>query len=69
VLGDAGFGVSTAILDVSSRESVHGLVETATAIGAVSGVIQSAGVSPSQAPPARSFVSFSRVRKVTTIRS
>ncbi|MEA2489338.1 MAG: hypothetical protein QOH21_1130 [Acidobacteriota bacterium] len=52
VLGDAGFNVSTAIVDVSSRASVHALVEAATAIGNVTGVIHAAGVSPSQASPA-----------------
>ena len=52
VLSEAGFDVSTAIVDVSSRPSVHALVETATAIGAVTGVIHAAGVSPSQAAPA-----------------
>lgn len=52
VLSDAGFVVSTAIVDVSSRESVHALVETATAIGTVTGVIHAAGVSPTQASPA-----------------
>lgn len=52
VLSEAGFEVSTAIVDVSSRESVHTLVETATAIGDVTGVIHAAGVSPSQASPA-----------------
>jgi len=51
VLSDAGFVVSTATVDVASRESVHTLVETATAIGAVTGVIHAAGVSPSQASP------------------
>jgi NAD(P)-dependent dehydrogenase (short-subunit alcohol dehydrogenase family) len=51
VLSDAGFDVNTAILDVSSRESVHALVQTATALGDVSGVIHAAGVSPSQASP------------------
>jgi len=51
VLSDAGFDVNTAILDVSSRESVHSLVQTATARGDVSGVIHAAGVSPSQASP------------------
>jgi NAD(P)-dependent dehydrogenase (short-subunit alcohol dehydrogenase family) len=51
VLGDAGFEVSTAIVDVSSRESVHALVEIATAIGPVTGVIHAAGVSPTQASP------------------
>ncbi len=52
VLGDAGFDVSTARVDVSSRASVHALVEVATAIGAVTGVIHAAGVSPTQASPA-----------------
>jgi NAD(P)-dependent dehydrogenase (short-subunit alcohol dehydrogenase family) len=52
VLSDAGFEVSTAIVDVSSRTSVHALVETATAIGVITGVIHAAGVSPSQASPA-----------------
>ena len=51
VLSDAGFDVNIAILDVSSRESVHSLVQTATARGDVSGVIHAAGVSPSQASP------------------
>ena len=52
VLGDAGFEVTTAIVDVSSRNSVHALVEAATAMGSVTGVIHAAGVSPSQASPA-----------------
>src|SRR5271165_3063463 len=52
VLGEAGFEVSTATVDVSSRASVHALVETATVIGEVTGVIHAAGVSPSQAVPA-----------------
>lgn len=51
VLADAGFDVSTTSVDVSSRESVHALVETATALGDVTGVIHAAGVSPSQATP------------------
>ena len=51
VLSDAGFEVSTATVDVSSRASVHALVETATALGDVTGVIHAAGVSPSQASP------------------
>jgi NAD(P)-dependent dehydrogenase (short-subunit alcohol dehydrogenase family) len=49
---NAGFEVSTASVDMSSRESLHALVETATALGDVSGVIHAAGVSPSQASPA-----------------
>lgn len=51
VLSEAGFEVSTATVDVASRASVHALVEAATAIGDVTGVIHAAGVSPSQAPP------------------
>lgn len=51
VLSEAGFDVSTAIVDVSSRESVHSLVEIAIAIGSVTGLIHAAGVSPSQAAP------------------
>ncbi|MBI5908024.1 MAG: SDR family oxidoreductase [Burkholderiales bacterium] len=51
-LSEAGFEVSTAIVDVSSRESVHALVETATSFGSVTGVIHAAGVSPTQASPA-----------------
>jgi NAD(P)-dependent dehydrogenase (short-subunit alcohol dehydrogenase family) len=50
-LADAGFTVSTATVDVSSRASVQALVGTATAVGEVSGVIHAAGVSPSQASP------------------
>lgn len=52
VLSDAGFVVSTTTVDVTSRESVHGLVKTATALGDVTGVIHAAGVSPTQAEPA-----------------
>lgn len=52
VLSEAGFEVSTATVDISSRASVHALVEKATAIGEVTGVIHAAGVSPTQASPA-----------------
>jgi len=52
IMSEAGFEVSTATVDVSSRESVHALVERATALGDVTGVIHAAGVSPSQASPA-----------------
>ena len=51
VLSEAGFEVSTAIVDVSSRASVRSLIETATAIGGVTGLIHAAGVSPTQASP------------------
>ncbi|HLN17713.1 MAG TPA: SDR family oxidoreductase [Acidimicrobiales bacterium] len=49
VFTNAGFDASTAVVDVSSRESVRELVKTATAFGDVTGVIHAAGVSPSQA--------------------
>jgi len=52
VMSNAGFEVSTATVDVSSRESIHKLVQAATALGDVTGVIHAAGVSPSQAAPA-----------------
>jgi NAD(P)-dependent dehydrogenase (short-subunit alcohol dehydrogenase family) len=52
VLSDAGFDVTTSIVDVSSRKAVHALVEVATAIGTIRGLIHAAGVSPTQASPA-----------------
>ena len=51
VLANAGFDVGTETVDVSSRESVRALAQTATALGDVTGVIHAAGVSPSQATP------------------
>ena len=51
VLGNAGYDVSVATVDVSSRNAVHALVENATGRGDVTGVIHAAGVSPSQASP------------------
>jgi NAD(P)-dependent dehydrogenase (short-subunit alcohol dehydrogenase family) len=51
-LGDAGFEVSTVVTDVASRASVHALVDAATAIGDIQGVVHAAGVSPTQAPAA-----------------
>ena len=51
VLSNAGFEVTTATVDVSSRESIHALVETSTALSDITGVIHAAGVSPSQASP------------------
>ncbi|MEA3013733.1 MAG: hypothetical protein QOD42_2278 [Sphingomonadales bacterium] len=50
-LADAGFEVSMAFVDVSSRASVEALVATATGLGEVTGLIHAAGVSPSQASP------------------
>jgi NAD(P)-dependent dehydrogenase (short-subunit alcohol dehydrogenase family) len=55
VMGNAGYEVSVATVDMSSREAVHALVETATGLGEVTGVIHAAGVSPSQASPATIF--------------
>jgi NAD(P)-dependent dehydrogenase (short-subunit alcohol dehydrogenase family) len=51
VLSDAGFEVSIATVDVSSREAVKGLAQKAAALGELTGVIHAAGVSPSQASP------------------
>jgi len=51
-LSEAGFDVSTAIVDVTSRASVRALVENATATGVVTGLIHAAGVSPTQASAA-----------------
>jgi NAD(P)-dependent dehydrogenase (short-subunit alcohol dehydrogenase family) len=50
VFHNAGFQVSTAAVDVTSRESVQALVEQATRLGRITGLIHAAGVSPSQAP-------------------
>jgi NAD(P)-dependent dehydrogenase (short-subunit alcohol dehydrogenase family) len=47
---NAGFDVSATTVDVSSRDSVLALVETATEPGDLTGLIHAAGVSPSQAP-------------------
>ncbi len=52
VLSNAGFEVSTAAMDVSSRKAVEDLAEKAAGLGDVTGVIHAAGVSPSQAPVA-----------------
>lgn len=52
VLSEAGFEVSTTVVDISSRASIQSLVEKATTIGSITGLIQAAGVSPSQASPA-----------------
>ncbi|MFZ1676534.1 MAG: SDR family oxidoreductase [Saprospiraceae bacterium] len=51
ILEDAGFNVSSTLVDVSSRESIRALVQKAISLGDISGVIHAAGVSPSQASP------------------
>ncbi|OUJ11615.1 SDR family oxidoreductase [Acetobacter sp. DsW_063] len=50
VLGDAGYDARITSVDITSRASVEALVATATCLGDVTGLIQAAGVSPSQAP-------------------
>jgi NAD(P)-dependent dehydrogenase (short-subunit alcohol dehydrogenase family) len=51
VMDEAGYDVSVATVEASSRDAVHSLVETATGLGEVTGLIHAAGVSPSQASP------------------
>jgi NAD(P)-dependent dehydrogenase (short-subunit alcohol dehydrogenase family) len=51
VLANAGYEVSVATVDVSSRAGVQSLVKKATELGDVAGLIHAAGVSPSQASP------------------
>jgi NAD(P)-dependent dehydrogenase (short-subunit alcohol dehydrogenase family) len=51
VLGNAGYEVSTATVDVASREPVRALAAKAAGLGDVVGLIHAAGVSPSQASP------------------
>jgi NAD(P)-dependent dehydrogenase (short-subunit alcohol dehydrogenase family) len=51
VMANAGYEVSVATVDVSSRQAVLALIDKATAIGEVKGLIHTAGVSPSQASP------------------
>ncbi len=50
VLRNAGYQVQVSSVDVASRPSVEALVAAAVALGDVTGLIQAAGVSPSQAP-------------------
>ena len=51
VLSDAGYEVSVGTVDASSRDAVQALVEIATGVGEITGLIHAAGVSPSQASP------------------
>jgi NAD(P)-dependent dehydrogenase (short-subunit alcohol dehydrogenase family) len=50
-LSEAGYDVRTTHVDISSRSSIHALVELAASMGEVTGLIHAAGVSPSQASP------------------
>ena len=52
-LEGASYKVSTQKVDVSSRESVHSLVQAASDLGTVVQVVNTAGVSPNMAPPER----------------
>ncbi|GBQ92267.1 SDR family oxidoreductase [Asaia krungthepensis] len=47
-LADAGYDVRTASVDIASRRSVEALATQAQALGPITGLIQAAGVSPSQ---------------------
>ena len=49
VMSNAGYDVSVATVDVSSREQVHELIQDASGRGDITGLIHAAGVSPSQA--------------------
>ena len=51
VMANAGYDVSVATVDASSRDAVHALVETAAELGEITGLVHAAGVSPSQASP------------------
>jgi NAD(P)-dependent dehydrogenase (short-subunit alcohol dehydrogenase family) len=48
VLSNAGYDVAVTAVDVSSRQDVRALVGAATKLGAVTGLVHAAGVSPSQ---------------------
>lgn len=51
VLANAGYEVSVATVDASSRDAIHALAEKASNLGNVTGLIHAAGVSPTQASP------------------
>jgi NAD(P)-dependent dehydrogenase (short-subunit alcohol dehydrogenase family) len=79
VMADAGFDVSTSVIDVSSRESVESAVQQAGTHGSITGLIHAAGVSPSQAsrkpscastctaPPSSSMSSVTSLRLVAAV--
>jgi NAD(P)-dependent dehydrogenase (short-subunit alcohol dehydrogenase family) len=50
-LSNAGYEVTVATVDVSSRDAVQGLIGEAQKFGDITGLIHAAGVSPSQASP------------------
>lgn len=50
-LTEAGYSISTIQADLSSRESILAVVKKAQSLGVVMGLVNAAGVSPSQASP------------------
>lgn len=50
IMNDAGFDVTAVEMDLSSRESILNLIKEAQKYGEICALINSAGVSPSQAP-------------------
>lgn len=50
IMNEAGFDAVPVEMDLSSRESIRSLIETAQTFGEVSMLVNAAGVSPSQAP-------------------
>lgn len=50
IMNDAGFDVTAVEMDLSSRESIINMINEAQKYGKISKLINSAGVSPSQAP-------------------
>jgi NAD(P)-dependent dehydrogenase (short-subunit alcohol dehydrogenase family) len=53
VLNDASYNVHRQIVDVTSRESVKSLADKAASLGRVLQVLNTAGLSPNMAPPAK----------------
>lgn len=50
IMNEAGFDTEPVEMDLSSRESILKMIETAQSFGEVSMLVNAAGVSPSQAP-------------------
>lgn len=50
IMNDAGFDVTAVEMDLSSRESIINMINEAQKYGKISKLINSAGISPSQAP-------------------
>ena len=50
IMNNAGYDVEPVVCDISSRESILALISKAQEYGEITGLINAAGVSPSQAP-------------------